>query len=173
MKHNEARLTKLATSELLSLYAKILDELRQRHIVRSTNNPVADLAELLVVQALGLKLAPKSTRGYDAADSRGRRYQIKGRRITPHNSSRQLSFIRGLKEPQEPFDYLAGVLFNENFSVMRGCIIPVALIRKVAKHRSRENAWRLLLLDKLWEQRGVRDITARLKATQSKVFRVS
>src|SRR5579859_4665505 len=89
-------LTKLASAELLALFESVLVELRARGLVRSSNNPVADYAESLVAQALGLKLETKSTTGYDAIGPDGLKYEVKGRRPTPANKSRQLSVIRGL-----------------------------------------------------------------------------
>jgi hypothetical protein len=50
---------KLPTRESFSLFVGVLDELRSRGITRSTNNPVADLAELLCEKALLLERAPK------------------------------------------------------------------------------------------------------------------
>ena len=55
-------------------------------------------------------------------DSNGRRYEIKGRRITRHNSSTQMSVIRQLDACR--FDFLVGVLFEEDFSVRRACVVP-------------------------------------------------
>ena len=42
--------------ELLALYARILDGLLARGVVRSTNNPVADYSEYLTARALNLRL---------------------------------------------------------------------------------------------------------------------
>ena len=79
----------LTTSELLQLWSRSLAELRTRGICRSANNPVADYAELLSTRALGLTLAAKSNTGSDAVDGQGQRYEVKARRITPENRSRQ------------------------------------------------------------------------------------
>jgi hypothetical protein len=49
-----------------------------------------------------------SAAGHDATDGADTRYQVKGRRLTRHNASRQMSAIRNLD--QTPFDQLAGVL---------------------------------------------------------------
>src|SRR5262249_37444988 len=83
-------LTKLTSAELLALFDGVLVELRARDLVRSSNNPVADYAESLVARALGLRLETKSTTGYDAIGQDGLKYEIKGRRPTPANKSRQL-----------------------------------------------------------------------------------
>lgn len=74
---------------------------------------MSDYLELLVAPAFGLELAPKSVPGYDATAPDGTRYQVKGRRPTPANPSRQLSFIRGLGSRDiDPFDYLVGALLG-------------------------------------------------------------
>src|SRR5690242_20230238 len=84
----------LKTRELLQLYTSLLKELAARRVVRSANNPVAGVGEYLVVQSLGLKRAPLSTKGYSATDDKNRKYEIKSRRLTQENPSRMLSAIR-------------------------------------------------------------------------------
>jgi hypothetical protein len=146
-----------STQELLALFSRVLAELRQRGTIRSTNNPVADYAEYLVAQAFSLTLAQKSTTGYDAVDAFGHRYEIKGRRLTKDNRSRQLSAIRMLD--RQHFSYLAGVLFHEDFSVHRACLIPYETVKQIAVYRSHVNGWILHLRDNVWEIHDVKDIT--------------
>ena len=153
----DVSLKSYSTQELLALFSKVLSELRRRGTIRSTNNPVADYAEYLVARALSLTLAQKSTTGYDAVDASGRRYEIKGRRLTKDNKSRQLSAIRGLDH--QHFSYLAGVLFNEDFSVHRACLIPYEIVEQIAVYRSHVNAWILHLREDVWEIDGVENIT--------------
>jgi hypothetical protein len=134
-----ADLTTATTQELFAGYAAILDELRRRGIVRSTNNPLSDLAEYLFCQAFGWRLNGKSTSGFDATDPAGGiRYQIKARRLT-ENQSRQLSFIRELDKA--PFDYLAGLLMNGQFQVLRAAIVPLVIVQARARYVQRVNAW--------------------------------
>lgn len=154
----------LTNLELLSLYASVLNELRSRKVTRSTNNPVADYAENLVAQALDLQLAAKSTTGYDAVNHDGIRYEIKSRRITPHNSSRQLSAIRGLDARH--FEYLVGVLFRDDFHVQRACVIPYEVVVNNSSFRTHTNAWVFHLRDEVWHLPGVRDATQSLIAAQ-------
>jgi len=154
----------LKTHELLVLFSSVLDELRRRGTIRSTNNPVADYAESLVARALSLKLAPKSSTGYDAIDALGRRYEIKGRRPTKQNRSTQLSAIRGLD--LEHFSFLAGVLFAEDFSVHRACLIPYKIVKEIAVYRPHVNAWILHLRDSIWSIPDVQDITDLLLEVQ-------
>lgn len=147
---------------LLRAYSEILRELRRRNLIRSTNNPVADVAETLVSLALKLELVESSTAGHDAISHRdGLRYEIKGRRITSENKSRQLSFIRGLDK--DHFDFLVGVLFGEDFQILKACIIPRSTVQKLAKYVKHVNGWRLILTDSVWNEAGVKDMSEALR----------
>jgi hypothetical protein len=153
--------------DLLKAYSAILRELRNRNLIRSTNNPVADIAETLVALALKLQLASGSTAGHDALDAVGVRYEIKGRRVTKENKSRQLSFIRGLDK--DHFDFLVGVLFDESFLVIKACIIPKSIVLKLAKYVKHVNGWCLILSDSVWHEVGVQDLTEPLQMVLAKL----
>jgi hypothetical protein len=154
-------LRELSTRALLGVFVAALAELRDRGVTRSTNNPIADYAERLFERALQLQLATKSTKGYDAPDGTGQKYEIKGRRITAHNKSRQLSSLRGLD--QKHFTFLAGVLFNEDFSVLRACLIPHEQVLLVSKYNPHTNGWIFHLRDSVWTLPGAIDVTAKLQ----------
>jgi hypothetical protein len=160
-----SELQSMAVTDLLAVYVGVLGELRERGILRTGNNPVADYTEYLVAKALGLQLATRSSTGHDAQDDCGNRYEIKGRRLTNHNPSRQLSVIRGLQK--QHFSYLAGVLFAEDFSVLRACLIPIEVVEHEADYRPHVNGWVLHLRDRLWEHPQVRDITSDVRAAQA------
>src|SRR5271169_3906575 len=112
----EMNLAEMTPPELLALHAKLADELRTRGVTRSANNPTGDLAEYLFCKAFGWEQAGNSHANVDAIGSDGTRYQIKARRITRYNNSRQLSAIRDLGGGH--FDFIAGALFNEDYTVM-------------------------------------------------------
>jgi len=154
-------------SELLAGYGAIMGELRKREIVRSANGPVSDYAELLFCKAFGWKREGNSAAGYDAKDKKGVRYQIKARRLTAFNASRQLSAIRKLDD--DPFDVLAGALFDEQFKVMRAALVPVKIVRARSVHVPHTNSWKFLLRDDVWEEKGVRDVTEKLRAVASSI----
>ncbi len=162
MTMNGPDLKKMSVNELLQGHAAIIAELRSRGILRSKNNPVGDYCEWLVADRLGLTLVNNSTSGYDAVDSGGIRYQIKGRRVTPDNRSRQLSAIRNLDD--NDFDYLIGVILNERFDVVHAAQIPHAMIGRYAKFRAHTNAHILHLQGKLLLDSQVKDVTAVLAA---------
>ena len=152
---------------LLRLFAETLEELRRRGLVRSSNNPVADYAEKIAAHALGLRLIGKSGSGHDGVDASGNRYQIKGRRVTAHNVSRQLSFMRNLEG--KPFDYLVGILFDAQFNVLRACVVPFEVVQARAAFSKHVNAHRLLLRDDVWGVVGVRDVTAEMTQAAQEV----
>ena len=152
----------LAPPELLALHARVGDELRVRGITRSANNPTGDLAEYLFCRAFQWHQANNSKANIDAVGPDGITYQIKGRRMTHFNNSRQLSAIRDLSSAH--FDFLAGVLFNENYSVMRAALIPHKVVIKHASFVERTNSHRFLLRDDIWCIQGVRDVTTELRS---------
>lgn len=150
-------------SELLKAHTLVLDELRDRGILRSANNPTGDYAEWLFCRAFGWEQAANSVKGYDATDVDGIRYQIKGRRLHQHNTSRQLSAIRDL----DGFDVLAGVLLDASFAVARAALIPPDVVREHARFTQHTNSHRFLLRDDIWNAAGVRDVTDELRAVAS------
>jgi hypothetical protein len=161
------RLTDFTVPELLRLHGDILEELRRRAVLRSSNSPSGDYGELLFSRAFGWELRNNSSSGFDAIDADGVRYQIKCRRLTPANPSRQLSFIRKL--PERPFDILAGVLLDASYRVVRAALVPVGVVQERAAYVAHVNAWRLLLRDSIWSIPGVRDVTAQLAVAENDI----
>src|SRR5262245_29692222 len=156
----QTNLRETSTSDLLRFYCHILDELRRRGVVRSTNNPVADYTELLVVEALGLDRQSCEVPGHDAVDLQGKRYQIKGRRLTQQNPSTQLSALRDL--PERPFDYLAAVVYRPDFTVDYAALVPIEVVAERSRYQRRTNSYRFLMKRTLLADPRVTDITAKL-----------
>jgi hypothetical protein len=154
-------ISQLSAIQLLALHTQVGERLRELGITRSSNNPTGDLAEYLFCKAFGWKQVTKSTAHIDALGPDGLRYQIKGRRITSQNPSRQLSWLRDLDG--EHFDYLAGVLFEEDFSVKRAALIPCAVVKQVSKFVD-PYGYRFILRETVWDARGVKDVTDILRA---------
>jgi len=152
--------TQHSDRELLRTYAEIMGELRSRGVLRSSNNPVADYTELLVARSLGLELVGQSTAGHDAVDSAGIRYQIKGRRITKHNGSTQLSAIRNLAD--KPFDFMAAVVFNPDFSVEYAALIPLSVVQERSTFSQHTNSNIFHFKRSLLADPRIQDITSRL-----------
>lgn len=130
-------LSKKSTQNLLIGYSKILRELRRRGVVRTSNSPTGDYAELLACRKFHLKSAPNSTKSYDAKDKNGQKYQIKSRRLTEENKSQLLGVIRGLSKAD--FKFLIVVIFNEDYSVKYYYKMPKNVIAKYAKYSKHQN----------------------------------
>jgi hypothetical protein len=156
-------LSQLDNRQLLEAYCALMFELRERGVVRSSNNPIADYTETLVCNALGLTLETQSKAGYDATDGTGTRFQIKGRRLTAHNASTQLSAIRNLN--QRPFDVLAAVVYTSDLSVLYAALIPVELVLEAARFSKHSNSHVFMFKRSVLDDPRVTDITAALSAT--------
>jgi hypothetical protein len=157
-------LRRASSRELLSLFGRILEELKRRGAVRSVNNPVADYAEAVAARCLSLTLKPNANKGCDAVDTAGQRYEIKSRRITRDKKSARSGVMRQLDEGH--FDFLVGILFDKEFRVDRACLIPHSVVRSLATYTSTSNGWIVQLRPLLWMQPGVRDITQAMREAQ-------
>lgn len=127
----------MSDKDLLRTYANIMKELKARGIIRTFNVPSADFAEKLVAQKLGLSLEKSSKKGFDGKDKNGTRFQIKSRRITSRNRSRQLGVIRNYD--QHNFDFLITVIFDEYFNVKEMWKIPWDIVGKYSKYSEHQN----------------------------------
>lgn len=164
---DEPPLARASIRELLTLHAEVMEELRRREVVRTSNSPVGDYAELLFSTAFGWALENSSAAGHDATDKDGVRYQIKSRRLTAHSGSRQLSFLRGL--PEKKFDYLAAVLFDARYQVKRAIILPHEGLEARCRYSKHANGWLLRLEDNCWEMPGARNVTEEIRAAAAAI----
>jgi len=150
----ENKLEDLGDRELLQHYANLMEKLHQRKLIRSNNNPVSDYAEKIVCEKMGLSIRGKSCKGFDAIDEKsGIRYQIKARRMTSHNKSRQLGVIRNLG--QELFDYLVAVIFDESFKPIEIWKIPRETILDYGHNSEHQHGHILVLAGKVLEDKTV------------------
>lgn len=154
-------LPELSTRGLLAAHCAVLAELRRRGVIRSHNNPVGDYAEWLVSSRLGLTLADRSVKGYDATDGKHVRYQIKARRTTVDNPSTQLSVIRNLVG--NDFDVLVGVVFDSEWNVALAARMTRDAVATVASFRKHVNGHVMQLRRSVLSIAGVDDITATLQ----------
>ena len=155
-------LAKLSNRQLLSTYCALMAAMKDRGVIRSSNNPVADYTESLVSRALGLTLEGQSQAGHDALDRNGKRYQIKGRRLTANNTSPQLGAIRNLG--QNPFDFLAAVAYDANLAILYAALIPIEVVTESSRYSSHSNSHVLIFKRSLLDDVRVTDITQPLIA---------
>jgi len=148
-------------SQLMRTYFTILRLLRHNGIVRCLNNPVGGVTEWLVSTKLNLKLTPNPTKGFDAEDSNGARYQIKERWLATSHSSTKLSVLLDLNN--KPFDYMVAVIFDEDFQVDIATQIPISFILKHSKCAEQDNSYRLTFTRKMLSSPSLFDLTETLR----------
>jgi len=158
------KLSELSIVELLRLNAETIEELRRREVLTTSNAILGDYAERLFRKAYGWIAAGNSARDFDATDTDDVKYLIKSHRTTRRNGSRQLGALRGIDERN--FDILAAAPFNEDFSVLRGALIPFETVQQEASRVERTNSWRFMLRDHVWNLPGVIDCPRELKQAQ-------
>lgn len=156
----QVNLKQFSEIKLLRLLSGIVEELKNRKIVRTHNNPIADYAEWLAAKKLKLSLETSSHKGFDAKDRKGRTYQIKCRRLTNKNKSKQLGVIRNLNKRE--FDFLIGIIFNEQFDVIEAYMLPRKIISQFAVWSKHQNGHILQLKGPMLKSKYVKNITARL-----------
>jgi hypothetical protein len=156
-------LTSMTVAGLLATHSAAMNELRARGVLRTQNNPTGDYTEWLVSRHLGLSLEGNSSKGFDAVDSNGLRYQIKGRRVTHANPSTQLGVIRDIVGAN--FDFLIAVVFDEDWTVHRAVKIPHGVVGGISRFREHVNGHVMHLRSSILSHEFVEDITLPLRAT--------
>jgi hypothetical protein len=157
----------MSTAELLRLWARIMSELRDREILRSSSNPTGDFCEAVVADHFGVELAPASTRGYDLVTNDGTRVQVKGRRWTARSKPSHYSLIRNLDAHE--FDLLVAVHLDEDFTVSESWSVPWETVRRYARFNERVSGWRLpIIKGKLSQDATVTSLRLATGATEPK-----
>jgi hypothetical protein len=159
-------LEKLSFKELLAHHTGLEKEWSRREIKRTSNNFTGDLAEYLFLQAFrSWDRQSNSNAGFDAIDNKGVKYQIKGRRCTEQNKSRQLGAIRNLKDKDKSFNVLAAVIFSEDYGIKHAALIPYEVVKRRCSNKLQihTNSHRFLLTEDVWNEPGVKDITEKLR----------
>ena len=80
-------------SELLAGYARTLEVLRARGVLRTANAPLGDFAEWLVWRAFGGTIEPNSTKSHDVTDAVGRKLQVKGASCLSESDARSATDV--------------------------------------------------------------------------------
>ena len=150
--------------DLLKLQSSIVEELISRGVLRTGNNPAGDLAEYLFCKTFDWKLETNSQNGFDATNNNNIKYQIKSRRLIRNiRGERLLSDFRDLE--LKKFDFLAGILFNADFSIYKAAIVPhQTVVDKSSSFSQHSNAHKFYLCDNIWELPNTQDVTNELQS---------
>jgi len=156
----------LSSGELLSLFAGILGELRRRGIVRTANNPVADLGEQLFCEALGWVRAHHQGKNYDATTIDGARVQIKARRLTREKAAGRSGTIYD----KDGFDLIAIVMFDAEFRVERAVVVPRDTALRHLRWSERQKGWFISMTSRFWSETTLIDVTQKLLTQSEALF---
>ena len=100
----------------------------------------ADYSEWLVPQWLDLKLLENPVaKGFDARDSQGRKYQIKGRVVKTLGDNTSFDF----KTLRNKFDFLVGVLLSPSMSLLGMIRVDYETVKALANKNQGRYSFRL------------------------------
>ena len=136
---------KFSDEEVISLYPKILKELKDRDIIR-TNNLVGDLAEYWTREKYNetpnlpkLQDAPKSTKNIDAISVKGERYAIKS---TSGSSTGVFASLPTDNDDQK-FEFLVVVIFDKDYILKEIFELNWEQFKTYRRIKPPENKWNL------------------------------
>ena len=139
----------LSNEQLVASYGHVLEELRDRKIIRS-KNVVGDLGEYLVIEHYkatpslpNLQAAPTGTQNVDALSRDGERYSIKA---TTTNAT---GVFYGLPEkgsdevPKQKFEYVVVVKLSDSYELEKMVELTWEKFLELRRWQSRMRAWNL------------------------------
>lgn len=120
-------------------------ELRERDVIRTSNNPIADIAEALVHEHFGGERGSFNQPGWDVRTPSGDRLQVKAMRRLPTGKRRNLSPIR-----DQNYDAVIAVIFNENFELECALRMSRELVEELFPHKTYVNGRIISITKKLF-----------------------
>ena len=144
----------LENDELISLYPKLLKELKRREIIR-TNNLIGELGEFIAAseykknsQLPQLQLNLKSTKNVDAISIKGERYAIKS---TSGKGTGVFASLPNEDDGIVHFEYLILVIFNKDYTLNEIYELTWKDFLRFRKMKPPENKWNLPITNQLKE----------------------
>ena len=144
----------LENDELISLYPKLLKELKRREIIR-TNNLIGELGEFIAAseykknsQLPQLQLNLKSTKNVDAISIKGERYAIKS---TSGKGTGVFASLPNKDDGIVHFEYLILVIFNKDYTLKEIYELTWKDFLRFRKMKPPENKWNLPITNEMKE----------------------
>ena len=141
---------KLSTEEIVSLYPKILKELKSRNVI-TTNNLIGELGEYLAIENYNkianlptLQKATASTQNIDAISNKGERYSIKSASGTATGVFHSLS-------GEKDFEFLIIVIFDKDYQLINILEYSWEEFLNIRKLKKPENKFNVPLTKKVLE----------------------
>lgn len=120
------------TSQLLGDWAAIMRELADRNVIRTNNNPLGDIAELVVANHVGGERGSFSQAGWDVITPDGEKVQVKALREVPGKKRTNFSPVG-----DSDYDFVVLVIFDENFRVTQALRLDRELVEEVFDENSK------------------------------------
>lgn len=128
-------LTGVGVRSLLGLEASILAELNRRGLVRTSNKPLGDIAEQIVLRARGGVLEPNSTKSHDITTPTGVRIQVKAMGARSTAAAAKFSPFRSFD-----FDTAIFLVFaSGSFDLRLGREVTAADVDAIARYSAHTN----------------------------------
>ena len=151
-------LRSLSVEQLVYFYSSALDELLCRKVIRSAKKPINEYAQWCVATLLGLKC--DSENGNFGVDADGHHYFIQG--IYLGKGAKENGYVCYLKNLRKrKFDFLATVIFDEQFGVKDAWLIPYELVLRYASFNTKSRSYTLVLKGPLLKHPQVVSIKAK------------
>jgi hypothetical protein len=161
------KISQKSNGDLFVLLALVMQELKTRNLVRTANNPVADLGELLFCGGLGWQREHNQGKDIDAIMKNGERVQIKARRLTRKNQSTRSGTIYD----KQGWDWIALALFDTDFTIQKAILIPRKIALAHMKWSKRQQGWYISLTKtRFWKETTLIDVTPKLERYAKKLF---
>lgn len=148
-------LTVLNTAEIVSLYCKVIKELKVRNVIR-TNNVIGDLGEYLAIEHYNkttglptLVAAPIGTENIDAISRKGDRYSIKSTSGTVTGVFHGLEPKGSTIQDKQKFEYVIICKFNGDYELEEILEMDWETFLQHKRWHSRMKAWNLSLTKKV------------------------
>ena len=148
-------LSRLEKDELIALYGDVIQQLRQRRVIR-TKNVVGDIGEYLAIDYYSktpglprLQPAPPSTKNIDAISTRGERYTIKSTTGNVTSAFYGLNPPDSGQEQRQLFEYVILVMLNDRYQLEKILELDWAAFLAHKKWHRRMHAWHLVVGKKL------------------------
>ncbi|MFE0625224.1 hypothetical protein ACFW1J_27935 [Priestia aryabhattai] len=148
----------LTDDQLIETYGEVINELKERGIIRS-KNLLGDLGEYFAVNHYcntpglpKLQFSPIGTQNIDAISVKGDRYSIKS------TTGKTTGVFYGLNEPnsveydQQKFEFVIIVMFNENYKLQRVIELTWEQFLSNKRWHSRMRAWNLSITRRLLDE---------------------
>ncbi len=162
--YKHIKLLSLPPRQLLAMHSMVINELRQRLVLRTHNSPVGDYAEWLVSKHFNGKLLTNSSKGVDVETDDGKLIQVKAR-TKDCNSNKPLPC--GAIRDWNFTDLVLLVFDRLDYSIIVAYVVPMEVVKaQLVSYASHDKKFFIPNILDLKHNSNVIDITKALRQTQ-------